>query len=50
MNLSSLRPAKGSIKKVRDEVKRNIEKFARENYLMKKPDEDVYVVVEDEQD
>ena len=27
-----------------------LEKFARENYLMKKPDEDVYVVVEDEQD
>ena len=26
-----------------------LEKFARENYLMKKPDEDVYVVVEDEQ-
>ena len=27
-----------------------LEKFARENYLMKKPAEDVYVVVEDEQD
>ena len=27
-----------------------LEKFARENYLMKKPDEDVYVVVEDEKD
>ena len=27
-----------------------LEKFARENYLMKKPTEDVYVVVEDEQD
>jgi cell division protein FtsB len=26
-----------------------LEKFARENYLMKKPNEDVYVVVEDEQ-
>ncbi len=26
-----------------------LEKFARENYLMKKPTEDVYVVVEDEE-
>lgn len=27
-----------------------LEKFARENYLMKKPNEDVYVVVADDQD
>lgn len=28
--------------------KRLLEKFARENYLMKKPSEDVYVVVQDD--
>ena len=27
-----------------------LEKFARENYLMKKPTEDIYVIVENEQD
>lgn len=27
-----------------------LEKFARENYLMKKPTEDVYVIVKDEQE
>lgn len=26
-----------------------LEKFARENYLMKKPEEDVYVIVKDEE-
>ncbi len=26
-----------------------LEKFARENYLMKKPEEDVYVIVQDEE-
>lgn len=26
----------------------NLEKFAREEYLMKKPDEDVYVIVKEE--
>ncbi len=35
-----------------DELKRNkksLERFARENYYMKNPDEDVYVVVEKEE-
>ena len=27
-----------------------LEKFARENYLMKKPQEDIYVIVENEKD
>ena len=27
-----------------------LEKFARENYLMKKPAEDIYVIVENEED
>ena len=27
---------------------RNLEKFAREEYMMKKPDEDVYVIVKEE--
>ena len=27
-----------------------LEKFARENYLMKKPEEDIYVIVESDQD
>jgi cell division protein DivIC len=27
-----------------------LEKFARENYLMKKPTEDIYIIVENEQD
>ena len=27
-----------------------LEKFARENYLMKKPEEDVYVIVSDEKE
>jgi len=27
-----------------------LEKFARENYLMKKPEEDIYVIVESEED
>jgi len=27
-----------------------LEKFARENYLMKKPEEDLYVIVESDQD
>jgi cell division protein DivIC len=27
-----------------------LEKFARENYLMKKPTEDIYVIVENDKD
>lgn len=39
------------VKQDREELLSNdelLEKFARENYLMKKPEEDVYVIVEDE--
>jgi cell division protein DivIC len=41
------------VKADREELLSNdelLEKFARENYLMKKPEEDIYVVVENEQD
>jgi cell division protein DivIC len=41
------------VKADREELLSNdelLEKFARENYLMKKPAEDVYVIVENEQD
>jgi cell division protein DivIC len=45
------------IQKIEDDTKRmkelktnneNLEKFAREQYLMKKPDEDVFIIVEEE--
>lgn len=39
------------VKADREELMSNdelLEKFARENYLMKKPEEDVYVVVDEE--
>ncbi|MFP4092944.1 MAG: FtsB family cell division protein [Cyclobacteriaceae bacterium] len=38
----------GEVEKDRKELMSNdelLEKFARENYLMKKPDEDVYVII-----
>ena len=41
------------VKADREELLSNdelLEKFARENYLMKKPEEDIYVVVENEKD
>ena len=41
------------VKADREELLSNdelLEKFARENYLMKKPTEDIYVIVENEQD
>ena len=41
------------VKADREELLSNdelLEKFARENYLMKKPAEDIYVVVENEED
>ncbi len=40
------------VKADREELLSNdelLEKFARENYLMKKPGEDLYVIVEDEE-
>jgi len=39
------------VKKDREELLSNpelLEKFARENYLMKKPTEDIYILVEEE--
>lgn len=39
------------VKKDREELLSNpelLEKFARENYLMKKPTEDIYIIVEEE--
>ncbi|MEN8249397.1 MAG: septum formation initiator family protein [Bacteroidota bacterium] len=41
------------VKEDREELMSNdelLEKFAREKYLMKKPEEDVYVVVDEEND
>ena len=41
------------VKADREELMSNdelLEKFARENYLMKKPEEDVYVVVDEEKE
>jgi cell division protein DivIC len=41
------------VKADREELLSNdelLEKFARENYLMKKPTEDIYVIAENEQD
>ena len=41
----------GEVKKDREELMSNkelLEKFAREKYLMKKPTEDIFVVVEEE--
>ena len=39
------------VRKDREELLNNpelLEKFARENYLMKKPTEDIYIIVEEE--
>jgi len=39
------------VRKDREELLSNpelLEKFARENYLMKKPTEDIYIIVEEE--
>jgi len=41
------------VKSDREELLSNdelLEKFARENYLMKKPTEDIYVIVENDED